>query len=48
MFDFELKKYVCVFCGNQYKKVGYLRRYFKDKYLWDFIKNDIEEDKKFD
>lgn len=28
--------------------MGYLRRYFKDKYLWDFIENDIEEDKKLD
>lgn len=48
MLDPELQKYVCVSCGNQYKKVGHLRRHLKDKHLWDFIENDTEEDKKPD
>lgn len=48
MLDHELQKYVCVSCGNQYKKVGHLRRHLKDKHLWDFIENDTEEDKKPD
>lgn len=48
LLDLELKKYVCVSFGNQYKKVGHLRRHLKDKHLWDFIENDTEEDKKPD
>lgn len=46
MLDPDLQKYICVSCGNQYKTVGHLRRHLKDKHLWDFIKNDTEEDKK--
>lgn len=47
-FDHELQKYVCVYCENQYKKVGHLKRHIEEKHLWDFIENDTEEDKKPD
>lgn len=48
MFDHGLHMNVCVSCGNQFKKVGHVRRHLKEKHLWDFVKNDAEEDKKPD
>jgi hypothetical protein len=48
MFDHTLQKYICISCGNEYKKVGHLKRHLKEKHLWDFTDNDAEGEEKPD